>query len=247
MKTLVVGDVHGCVDELRELVGLAGVRPGTTRVVSVGDLVDRGPDPVGAVRTFRENGWEAVLGNHEEKALRWLRYEDRRKSTGQPNPMRPPPEERRQEWLSLSEDDRRWLSSLPITERVGEWIVVHAGLEPGRPLDGQKADRVIRVRYVNEEGEMVPYADGSLEQPPDTVYWTEKWRGPDSVMYGHAVHSMTDPRTDMCGKALCVGIDTGCVFGGRLTGVVVDGPSFEFVQVRARREYFKAPGYGTLA
>jgi hypothetical protein len=89
---------------------------------------------------------------------------------------------------------------------------------------------------------MVGFKDGSLDQPSNTVYWTEQWKGPESVIYGHAVHSMTEPRIDRFDGGACYGIDTGCAFGGSLCAMVlapgwgVNDPAV-FVQVRAAREY----------
>lgn len=214
------------------------------RVILLGDLIDRGPYPVGVVKRARERGWESILGNHDEKAARWLRYEAIHRSGGKPNPMRPIPAERRAEWESLSDEEADWLRNLPMILESDGWFFVHAGFEPGRTLDAQRKDRVIRVRYVNDKGEMVPYADGSLDQPPDTVYWTEQWKGPKNVVYGHAVHSLEAPRIDDRGGVLCVGIDTGCCFGGRLTAMIIQDGGHEFVQVPARREYMKRPGPG---
>lgn len=249
METRVlIGDVHGCLDELDELMRMVG--PGVG-VIGVGDLMDRGPDSLGVVRRFRENGWHSVMGNHDEKAVRWRRHEAIFRQTGKENPMRRIPEERRKEWESLSEDDVNWLRQMPLhLDPVRDWLVVHAGFEPGVSLDHQKPDKVVRVRYVDPvTGTMVPYKDGTLEQPPNTVYWTERWNGPGNVVYGHAVHSKESPRIDFSERGwTCFGIDTGCCFGGRLTGMLLkDDETHEFVQVQAKREYFKMPGYGLLS
>jgi hypothetical protein len=163
--------------------------------------------------------------------------------------MRPVPAERTAEWEALTDEEAEWLRTLPVMLEADGWILVHAGVEPGRALDKQRKDRVIRVRYVDDDGKMVPYEDGSLEQPPDTVYWTDQWKGPQSIAYGHAVHSLEAPRVDDRDDVLCVGLDTGCCFSGRLTGLVLEpGSGFlHFVQVPARREYVKRPGPGLLS
>ncbi len=246
--TLLCGDVHGCIDELDELVRTVG--PGV-EVIGLGDLIDRGPDPVGVVRRSRENSWKSIAGNHEDKALRWLRHEAVRRSTGKKNPMRKVPEDRKAEWEALSQDDVAWLRSMPVSLPPAEgWWAVHAGFEPGVVLEEQETERMLRVRFVDPiTGMMVPYRDGSLDQPEGTVYWTRRWAGPGNVVYGHAVHSKLDPRVDACdGGWTCYGIDTGCCFGGRLTGMLLkDGGCHEFVQVQAKSEYFKMPGYGSFS
>src|SRR5262245_38667641 len=67
--TIVVGDVHGCLDELRRLLAAAGYRAGE-RLVLGGDLVAKGPDSPGVVQLVREEGAAAVLGNHDDHVLR---------------------------------------------------------------------------------------------------------------------------------------------------------------------------------
>lgn len=73
MRTIVLGDIHGCLDEFRELVQRLDVQS-SDHVLLAGDLMDRGPDPVGCVQFARESRFLSVLGNHEERHLRWRRH-----------------------------------------------------------------------------------------------------------------------------------------------------------------------------
>src|ERR1700721_1393367 len=97
-RTLAIGDVHGCLEELRELLRVARYRADTDRLVFVGDLVDRGPDPVGVVREVRAlaNAGDVLvmMGNHEEKLVRWFKREDEERTLGKKNQMTPPAPER---------------------------------------------------------------------------------------------------------------------------------------------------------
>lgn len=294
MRTIIVGDVHGCRVELAKLLQTVDHQPGRDDLVFVGDLLDRGPDPVGCVADAIRLGARRVRGNHEEKALRYLRHEARKledpsyqnpmdfppERRHRPKPMsgtrpltpeqeevrrkraearaklpaqpvkhkrvwRPIPEERKTEWRALTKEQLRWLAESPLYLALNdEWLVVHAGFEAGVQLKDQKDDRAIRLRYVDEKtGEFVPYADDSLDQPPGTVYWTEKWDGPQNVIYGHAVHSLVEPQVDLAPSgAHCFGIDTGCVYGGHLTAMILEGNSYTFAQVKAEREYLPMPG-----
>ena len=236
MRTIVVGDVHGCLAELEELLARVRHRPGEDRLVLLGDLMDRGPSPVECVRLARALGAECVLGNHEEKHLRWRRHLDRRKSDpGYRVPMALP-DPVRAENAALDDDDVAWLRSLPVCLDLGEdWVAVHGGFEPGRSLGEQRPERVVRVRWVDGEGHYLPLGRGCA-RPDGSRYWTELWKGPFHVVYGHAVHSGITPRVDRNADGLeCWGIDTGCVFGGRLTALVL--PEREVVQVRAKARY----------
>lgn len=243
MRTIVVGDVHGCIDELLELMRSVGRGPGD-RVVLLGDLMDRGPDPVACVRWAREGGAEVCLGNHEEKHVRWRRNERRQAAGGRPNMMKPFDERKLAQHASLSDDDVAWMAALPVTVDLGQgWVGVHAGFEPGVPMERQTADRMTRIRYVERgTSKFVPLGE-DFSQPPGTAYWAELYDGARSVAYGHCVHSLTEPRQDEPRPGVfCVGLDTGCVFGGRLTAMVMEpGTRPRFVQVQARREYCPPP------
>jgi hypothetical protein len=235
-RTIVVGDVHGCLAELEELLAVAGYAPGRDRLVLLGDLLDRGPDPVGVVRTARALGAECVLGNHEEKHLRWAAHEARRREDPRyRNPMRPFDPKRAEEHSRLTREDLLWLASLPRWIVLGGgWVAVHGGLLPGRRLAAQPPDWAVKLRYVDQEGHPVARQLGE-SGAPGVRRWVDAWTGPESVVYGHFPQSLGAPRRDEPRPGVvCMGIDTGCVYGGALTALVLPGP--EVVQVPSRQQ-----------
>ena len=239
VRTINVGDIHGCLDELQRLVHLCDVRV-DDRVVILGDMIDRGPDPIGVVHFVRDHRWEAVLGNHEEKAVRWRRREVEQDKTGRANPMRPPGSTRREQWNALTDEDIRWMSRLPFTLDLGNgWIAVHAGFEDV-PMNVQRSDKLLRTRYLDSFGEFLSL--GKIDPPPNSRLWAEVWRGPQSVVYGHHVHSFGDPRVDVKPNGVrCVGLDTGCVYGGRLSAMILEADgTISFRSVKASKEYHQS-------
>src|SRR6188474_582037 len=104
-RTLIIGDVHGCLDELRALVAAAGVTDDDD-VVFVGDLVAKGPDSAGVVGWARERGAAAVLGNHDEHVLQ-ARAGDQHAKEGALKVA-----------ASLSKADANWLAALPLWVRL---------------------------------------------------------------------------------------------------------------------------------
>lgn len=236
-RLILIGDVHGCLEEFQQLLNLVSFERGRDRCVQLGDLLDRGPDPVGCVRFARELGIEVLRGNHEDKHLRWRRHEQTRGR--KKNPVQGIHGVRAEQNLALSDEDMQWLGSRPLMLELGNNLVaVHAGLEPAFPL-AQQSSAVVRLRYVDAKGEMVGFQKGSLEQPEGTVFWSTRWTGPESVVYGHAVHSLTEPRIDRFEGGACYGLDTGCCYGGHLSSMVVipGQPEVEFVQVPAKAVY----------
>lgn len=240
-RTLVVGDVHGCLGELDELLRVAEYRRDADRLVFLGDLLDRGPDPVGVVRRVRELGAECVMGNHEEKHLRWAAHEARRRADpGYRNPMRPFDAKRAAEHADLSRDDLAWIAAMPRSVALGgAWTAVHAGFVPGVPVSRQPPDWIIRLRYVDAGGKPVSRDRGENGEP-GVRRWAEAWRGPQSVVYGHHAQALAGPRVDSPAPGVeCVGIDTGCVYGGFLTALEL--PSRRFLQVPSRTRLARTP------
>ncbi len=226
MSTIAIGDVHGCLEELDELLGSIGHGH---RLVFLGDLVDRGPDPAGVVRRVRELGAECVMGNHDEKHVRWARHEARRATDRTyKNPMHGMSNERLQQHAAIGADGIAFLASLPVKLALPDrWWAVHGGCAPNREFAAQKAATLLRCRWVDDGGAMISSAD----PPAGAQHWATRWSGPERVVYGHHVHDLATPRRD----EHAIGIDTGCCFGGRLTAFVVE--SGELIQVSARRKY----------
>lgn len=230
MKKIVVGDVHGCLDELLKLLEMVEVDP-SDEVIFLGDVVDRGPRVLDAVRFVRqgclEGRFKCLLGNHEEKHVRWAKYEEERRTLGRKNPMRPFVGERAVQHERLTEEEREWLSELPPFVRFKDgdrdWIACHAGVPTDKPIEQQKVKTLVRTRWLDGvTGEYASTGDPN-EIPEGAVYWDEKWAGPESVIHGHIV--MDEPRFVEVSKgdAIVLGIDTGCCFGGKLTAAVFMG------------------------
>lgn len=244
MEKLVVavGDLHGCLEEFEELLKTLQYNKNQMRLVLLGDLVDRGPNSAGCVKLARELNLECIMGNHEDKHLRWRRHEQKRLALDKENPMKRLSYDKKQVHDSLSEEDFNWLNNLPLKLELfqGTWAV-HGGCEPRFSFADQTPSQIIRVRYVNENG-ISQSLGKNFSQPSNTKYWSEVWHGPESIIYGHCVHSLKDPRLDDHGKYMCLGIDTGCVFGGMLTGAIFKDNGVEFVQVKAKQEYYQRYG-----
>jgi predicted phosphodiesterase len=213
MRTLIVGDVHGCLDELLALLAAAGRTP-DDRVVLVGDLVAKGPKSAGVVRWARESKADAVLGNHDAHVLRAARGDPR---VGRLH---------RAVAETLSAADVDWLGSRPLWLRLDgvadrPYAVIHGGLVPGIPLEQQTRDHLLNLRSITAEGEP---SKRIVEAP-----WASLWKGPEHVVFGH------DAVRGLQRHSFATGLDTGCVYGRELTALVL--PAGELVSVPAARAY----------
>lgn len=238
---LVIGDVHGCLDELLDLVEEATKRNDGVEfdcVILVGDLVNKGPSSAAVVRHVREMGWYCVRGNHDNSALMAALGDQRRQ------------QQRRYEWVKdLSDEDILWLSELPYTIRIrhvadpegadafgqGEGsnvVIVHAGFVPGVDLQHQSIQDMITLRNVapvGQDGKYVSEYDRSNPPKEPVVSWASAWKGPGRVIFGH------DARRGLQSHSHATGLDSGCCYGKELTGICL--PSRRIVQVKARQVY----------
>lgn len=237
--------MHGCLDELLQLLNEVEYESTKDRLILAGDIVDRGPQPVETVRYVRGLGLEVVLGNHEEKHVRWARHEFRkREDPTYKNPMQPFQPERLAQHNALTDDERHWLAKLPPFIRFGHdgmtWLVTHGGVPADMPVEKQDPKLLVRCRYVNTVTGAYAGRD-DLKKPEDAVYWAERYRGPESVVYGHIVHDDFEIRVDNpVPGVMCVGIDTGCCFGGTLTAAL-------FVPGRLTPVFVSVPALQTYA
>jgi len=194
-RTIVVGDVHGCLAELEELLGRVKYDP-ADRLVFVGDLVARGPDSLGVVALARRLGATVVRGNHEERVLRALGL-GATKGGGEPAAHHATIAR------ALPPDDADFLARTPLYLTLPEHdlTVVHAGIEPPLPLEEQTAETLLHVRAVKRDGKK--------------VLWGAAHAGPGHVVFGHnAIEKLQL-------HPFATGLDTGCVYGGALTALVL--------------------------
>ena len=253
-RTIFIGDVHGCFYELVELFQKLDVQR-DDRVVFVGDLVDKGPDSLGVLRFARnvvetQPGSVVVSGNHEEKASRQYK---------RGVAVEPWCED-------SIESDWAFIDAMPLFWYDPELNirVVHGGIFPrlleehpdvwekieARGANWQKgggkvmsrARRMLRIRYVGGpqrpvgvKGEVPP---GEMLELGTNVegdpFWADTYHAEHGVVvYGHAPWLNGKVRQR---SLVSYGIDTACVFGGKLTAFVI-GKRIGFVQVRALQRY----------
>jgi protein phosphatase len=236
----VVGDVHGCRAELERLLVSLGyvmdrddagrvagaAHPAGRRAVFAGDLVDRGPDTPGVLRLVMSmvaaGTALCVPGNHEAKLLRALRGRNVQRTHGLAESL----EQLSAEPESFRAEVERFLDGL-ISHYVldgGRLVVSHAGLT--ERYQGRASGRVREFcLYGQTTGETDEYG------LPVRYSWADDYRGRAMVLYGHT----PVPSPEWVNNTMC--LDTGCVFGGRLTALRY--PERELVSVPASRVYYE--------
>jgi protein phosphatase len=228
----IVGDVHGCRSELVTLLERLGydvdaaTHPEGRRVIFLGDLVDRGPDAPGALAIamrFVEAGRAlCVPGNHEAKLLRKLRGKDIKLTHGLAQTVEQlalqPPE--------FSVRAERFIDSL-VSHFVlddGKLVVAHAGMKEAYQGRASGTVRAFAL-YGETTGETDDFG------LPVRFDWASEYRGKAMVVYGHT------PVQEAEWLNNTIDIDTGCVFGGKLTALRY--PERQLVSVPAEQTWWE--------
>lgn len=180
-RTLAISDIHGHAEGMLSLLRMADYAPDADRLYLLGDFIESDPGTWEALREVRqlvEGGARAVLGNME----RWLLEEAERKGR-----MKPPP----------SEADLTWLRQTPLSWQEGDYVFVHAGVRPGKPLERQDPDDLTGIR-----------------QP----FWGDAGALPYTVVFGHTpTFKLGAAPGELWFGRDRIGIDTGAKHGKRLT------------------------------
>lgn len=215
-RTIVIGDVHGCARELELL--LAQAQAGTRdRIILLGDLINRGPDSHAVIQIARDHGAASLIGNHE---LRLLHFRE----TGDTKSLRP---HDLKTIKQLTDDD--WEFLIRMRDRIHirklDTVLVHGGFHPYQAWQTQPRTLTTYIQTLGVEGQPRRRSDD-----PNAPSWADFWTGPPYVIYGHT------PRSEVYRTPSSLGIDTGCVMGGKLTACIL--PDRKIIQVPAAKAYF---------
>jgi len=233
-RRIFVGDVQGCREELERLLEKLAFDESSDALHPVGDFVNRGPDSAAVLRLCSRLGVGGVLGNHDVHLLRTARgVRAARKSDTFHDVLGARDRAEMLEWLAARPFARAWedvlLVHAGISPRWKDPVTTLAKLDPLAP--DADAAFAIAARYCTIEGER-PKEDWPPPQPPFRP-WYEFWPpGPAekrTVVFGHWA------RGGLVRRPLLRGLDTGCVWGGKLTAWIAEED--RIVQVDAARQY----------
>lgn len=230
-EIVVIGDVHGCFDEMKQMLNL--IHQGATRgeqilKIFVGDLVNKGPKNREVLelllgdKNSSHPSILAVRGNHDEvvisETLNWRHFQSIKKKNS---------------WMKeLSDDELNYLIDLPYTISIPSLnsIIVHAGLVPGVELQEQNLRDLVTMRNLIIEEKHgkhgVKYSTTERHKPGEA--WANVWAGPSHVYFGH------DAKRLLQECPFATGLDTGCVYGNHLTALFIKGSrKGQFIKLKA--------------
>jgi serine/threonine protein phosphatase 1 len=214
LRTLVIGDIHGCYRELMELIEKAAIAEGD-RIIALGDILDRGPDSPAVLDFFQRSlAADSLMGNHERKHLTASRGKAKA-ALGQ--------EMVREQFGQEYNEVLRYIAGFPDYIEVPEAVLIHGLYEPGVPLKKQRSQILNGVM----SGES--YLRRLYDQP-----WYELYDGTKPIIAGHHDYSKDGKPTILEDRVFL--IDTGCCYGKALTGLLL--PDFKLISVKSKENYW---------
>ena len=221
MAYVIYGDVHGCLEEWEELRKLI---PKNYFEISVGDILDKGPYPVEALRYARKNKIFTIMGNHEYKHIR--KYWGRNVQLD---------EDQQKVYPQLKQEDFEFIENMPFFLKLNHLTIVHAGITNWIRLNNPPLNLMtllLFLRDVDENGKFLPLNHNN----PNARYWADVYDGHEGfIVYGH------NPFKEVKKNKYSAGIDTACVYGNKLTALVIKNTlkpwEYEIIQVKAKKQY----------
>ncbi len=237
MKSIIVyGDIHGCLDEFKKLRDK--VQPNSNDIeISVGDFLNKGPHSIKTLRYIIKNSILSVMGNNEGKMIKiYKKYTQEGKRYL--NSIKP---HERTTLEGLKESDIEHLKSLPYFWKFNNLTVLHGGLTKDTKLDEnldtKTKKEIMLTRFLDKNLNPIPWDDFENRYK----FWSEIYDGREGfIVFGH--HPFSKPKADK----YALGIDTGCVYGGKLTAAKfnildskkVDTKNYKLIFVDAKRDYW---------
>jgi predicted phosphodiesterase len=213
-RIIIVGDIHGCYDELLELMEKVDYNE-TDVLISVGDIVAKGPKTSEVIDYFMHENRYCVMGNHEWTVLRFINNQNSYKLKKH--------SEHKKLSTNLRDDQLAYLQNLPHTLHIPTYnlVIVHAGVDPNKNIHDNNSYDVMHIRNI---------FDGVTTELTDKgVQWTTEWNGPEFIVFGH------DAKKRIQDTEHALGLDTACVYGERLSCVIY--PDKQIVSVEAKKRY----------
>ena len=216
-RRIFIGDVHGCAQELRDLVTLLQINARNDRIFLTGDAFTKGPDPLGVWHIIRELEAQMVLGNHDVSLYEGLNI----RAKGKEKKIKPAYKKTLDAVMPVAKELMAWIDALPLYIQTESFLLVHAGINPERGLEGTSRDEFLTIRA----------------WPPKKGIGGKRWYRKYKpiaplLVFGHdAPGGLVMKKKD--GDLYLLGLDTGCVYGRKLSAYVLE--ERQLVQVNSQQ------------
>ena len=209
MRTIIISDIHSCAIELKELLAKTEYKKGEDFLLFIGDMIGKGPLPLETYLIYKSSGAVCIMGNAELAFLKNHKNPEYFKEYIEPTKK------------AMGKYYQYFLQDaifFPHFYETKDYLAVHAGLSPNKKAEEMDLEKITKIR-------MASNLDGSGKRKP----WFEYYQGKKLLVFGHwaALHGIY--------RENVIGIDTGAVYGKKLTALIL--PSRELVSVHAKKVY----------
>jgi bis(5'-nucleosyl)-tetraphosphatase (symmetrical) len=221
---IVYGDIHGCYNNFTSL--RKKINPKKNDIeVCVGDIITKGEDSIKVLKYLQKSNIKSVLGNHEDKLVRYLEHENNEKK----NPIILDNDEKKI-IENLDNEDIEYLKNMPLYLQFKNITILHGGIQNHQNLNNltkKEKSKLLRMRYLDSEDNFITYG----KENEDSIFWADVYDGNQGfIVYGHQWFK------EVKQSEFALGIDTGCVYENKLSAVVFDNyniESFKIISVKA--------------
>lgn len=221
-KLIIYGDIHGCFDDFTSLRNKINPKKDDIEVC-VGDIITKGRNSIKTIDFIIEHNIKSVLGNHEDKIIRYLNHENSNKK----NPIKLDTDE--QNIINnLTSEHISFLKSMPLYLKFEDITILHGGIQNHMKLeDLSKRDKqkILRMRYLDKDENFLSLN----KEDENSIFWTDIYDGNQGfVVYGHNWSKEVKKNKN------AIGIDTGCVYNNKLSAIVFnkfDQNDYEIVSI----------------
>ena len=225
-KTFIIGDIHGCYKEFLELLKKGAYHPKTHRLILTGDMINRGPDSLKVLEWVKKHQVEVVRGNHEQLFINQ-------------NFLPPVLTKLAKDMGKNLEKWLIWLKKLPFYIEEKDFLVVHAGLVPQQDPKDSDPHLLMHIRTwpvkkqshppLSPPANIPDFVQPAPTRKQDFLPWHDFYTKKKLVVYGHWA------KQGLSLKKNSIGLDTGCVYGGQLSGLLL--PERKIIQTPAHKNY----------
>ncbi|KAK9766715.1 hypothetical protein K7432_004021 [Basidiobolus ranarum] len=222
-RLIVIGDVHGNLSPFNELLEKLNYNSSHDHLVLTGDIIGKGPQSIEVLKKAKEVKAGCVRGNHDNLLIEWRQFLQQLSSSADKNPF-PTDLKPKSPYYPLARkldsELYEYLTSCPIILSVPRYslYILHAGVDPTRPMVEQDATVVMNVKNLLADG--TPTRHNKLGK-----HWSDLWNlkqeaigeNATTIVYGHQASRGLNI------KPYSIGLDTGCVYGRQLTAMVFPG------------------------
>lgn len=218
MRTIFVGDIHGCADELDWLLKKIAFQSEHDRLFLTGDAFTKGPAPCAVWDQIQDTNAQMVMGNHDAELLEKL--------LSPPQSLKPDHRRILDALSPIANELIPWLQNLPLYIKKEAFLLVHAGIHPEKGLEGTSRDEFLAIRT----------------WPPQRGIEGQRWHDmyrPDHplIVFGHDAPGSLIIKRRQDDRPYLIGLDSGCVYGNQLTAYILEEDRIEQVQSTQPRTF----------